>query len=145
MDNPIDKKVYRVVNGMMVKKMSYTIIKVIEPQDTANNDWCNHYIIKSKSGYEVEVREYDVVFAPNDTLAEDEKICQFLNDNECPAEEIYSNGIVVAIQVNGDWKHSHGWCNVLMGYLGYELKAEQVTEENGSDWYESIHYYKKVK
>lgn len=143
MEEVIGKKVYRIVNGKMVTKTTYTIVKLIDFEHS--NDWCQHYIIKSDKGYKIEVRECDAVFIPNDNLAEDDRICQFLNDNEVYVDEIYSNGIVVAIRVDGDWKHTHGWCKVLMGYLGYVFQGEQVTEDNDSDWYESIHYYKKVK
>ena len=133
----IGKKVYKIVNETMITDKVYTIEKVKSYDKT--QDWCQHYILNDGT----EIREVDVVEVPNDTLEEDEKICQFLKDNECYTDEVYTNGPIIAVRIDGDWKHSHGWCNVLMGYLGYKFICERVTEEDGSDWYESVHLYKK--
>lgn len=43
----------------------------------------------------------------------------------------------------GDWKHSHAFCNYLLSQKGYKLEDEEVTEEDGSDCYSSIHIYIK--
>ena len=43
----------------------------------------------------------------------------------------------------GDWKHDHLCCDHIMRENGYTLINEVVTEENGSDTYSSIHYYRK--
>lgn len=43
----------------------------------------------------------------------------------------------------GDWKHSHAFCNYLLSQKGYKLEDEEVTEEDGSDCYSSIHTYIK--
>lgn len=43
----------------------------------------------------------------------------------------------------GDWKHDHIFCDHIMRENGYTLINEVVTEEDGSDCYSSIHYYKK--
>lgn len=46
----------------------------------------------------------------------------------------------------GDWKHSHARLDYVMKhYLGYTLIKEQVTEEDGSDTYSSVHYYIKTE
>lgn len=44
----------------------------------------------------------------------------------------------------GDWKHDHLCCDHIMKENGYTLINEVVTEEDGSDTYSSIHYYKKL-
>ena len=68
------------------------------------------------------------------------RIAKFLEDNGVYAE-VYIHNIIVNVSINGDYKHEHGWGDVLMGYLGYKKVNEEVTEENGSDWYGSIHHY----
>ena len=44
----------------------------------------------------------------------------------------------------GDWKHSHLLLDNAMKDLGYKKTYEEVTEEDGSDCYSSIHYYEKI-
>ena len=52
----------------------------------------------------------------------------------------------VAINVEwGDWKHDHGYIDYLMEENGFINLGECVTEENGSDCYSSIHFYRKIK
>jgi hypothetical protein len=41
----------------------------------------------------------------------------------------------------GDWKHEHGHADYIMRNNGFEKVGEQITEEDGSDCYSSIHYY----
>lgn len=43
----------------------------------------------------------------------------------------------------GDWKHDHLYCDHIMRENGYILINEDVIEEDGSDTYSSIHYYRK--
>jgi len=43
----------------------------------------------------------------------------------------------------GDWKHDHGYMDYLMHENGYVKFNEEYTEEDGSDCYSSIHYYRK--
>jgi len=42
----------------------------------------------------------------------------------------------------GDWKHDHAYADQVMGSCGFKFIGEMVTNENGSDCYSSIHYYK---
>ena len=142
-ENPIGQKVYEIVgdelNRKMDTKLKYTIVKVKDYKES--NDWCNHYIIRDYKGNKKEIREFDCVIAPkNNYSREDERIARFLEDNGVYAE-VYKSAIIVHVEINGDWKHEHGWGDVLMGYLGYKKLGEEVTEENGSDWYGSIHKY----
>ena len=54
-------------------------------------------------------------------------------------------GNEVQIEISwGDWKHSHRHLDNLMSNLGYIKDDEELTEEDGSDTYSSIHYYKRV-
>lgn len=139
----IGSKVCELVGDEFSKKMNtektFIVVKVKGYDEV--DDWCQHYIIRDKDGNEKEIREVDCVATPReDCSCEDERIAKFLDDNGVCAE-VYTPHIIVNVLINGDWKHEHGWGDVLMGYLGYKKVNEEVTEENGSDWYGSIHRY----
>ena len=90
-----NKRVFKLVKtSNYTEKMdvstSYTIVKTITYPDV--KDWCNHYIIKDDNGNEEEVREVEVVFAPNFSLPEEQMVNYYLNDNELYANEIYRYG-----------------------------------------------------
>lgn len=43
----------------------------------------------------------------------------------------------------GDWKHDHIWCdNLITSILGLKLDNAVVTEEDGSDCYSAMRFYK---
>lgn len=139
----IGSKVCELVGGEFSKKMdtekTFIVVKVKGYDEV--DDWCQHYIIRDKDGNEKEIREVDCVATPRENCScEDERIAKFLEDNGVYAE-VYTPHIIVNVLINGDWKHDHRWGDVLMGYLGYKKVNEEVTEENGSDWYGSIHRY----
>ena len=139
----IGSKVCELVGDEFSKKMitekTFIVVKVKDYDEV--DDWCQHYIIRDKDGNEKEIREVDCVATPRENCScEDERIAKFLEDNGVYAE-VYTPHIIVNVLINGDWKHQHGWGDVLMGYLGYKKVNEEVTEENGSDWYGSIHRY----
>ena len=52
------------------------------------------------------------------------------------------NGLYCILIEWGDWKHSHSYCENVMRELGYTFEGETIVEENGSDCYSSVHYYK---
>ena len=139
----IGSKVCELVGNEFSKKMNtekaFIVVKVKDYDEV--QDWCQHYIIRDKDGNEKEIREVDCVATPRENCScEDERIAKFLEDNGVYAE-VYTYYNNVNVSINGDWKHEHGWVDVLMGYLGYKKVNEEVTEENGSDWYGSIHRY----
>lgn len=139
----IGSKVCELVGNEFSKKMNtektFIVVKVKGYDEV--DDWCQHYIIRDKDGNEKEIREVDCVATPRENCScEEEKIAKFLEDNGVYAE-VYTPHIIVNVSINGDWKHQHGWGDVLMGYLGYKKVNEEVTETNGSDWYGSIHRY----
>ena len=43
----------------------------------------------------------------------------------------------------GDWKHEHKRCDWILGEMGYELVTVDVTEDDGSDCYSALRYYRK--
>lgn len=77
------------------------------------------------------------------------EIVKLLSDNNIWAE-VGVNPIsdMIEIEINwGDWKHEHLRTDYLVGtYLNsngiHFMKSEQETENDGSDTYSSIHYYK---
>ncbi len=143
----IGNKVYELVGDEFSKKMNTEKVFIVVNVKDCNEvqDWCQHYIIRDNDGNEKEIREVDCVATPRENCScEDERIAKFLEDNGVCAE-VYINRIIVNVFINGDWKHEHGWGDVLMGYLGYKKVNEEVTEENGSDWYGSIHRYVLAK
>lgn len=55
-----------------------------------------------------------------------------------------NDGNIAALEVRGDWKHSHLYCDYLMErHLGYKFVSSKVTESDGSDWYTAIRIYVK--
>lgn len=72
-------------------------------------------------------------------------INNYLRENDADYDDIAVNNAEVEVSVSwGDWKHSHMYLDTLMNNLGYIKEDEDVTEEDGSDTYSSIHYYKRV-
>lgn len=75
-----------------------------------------------------------------------EKIESIFKANDLYAdvyESKFSNTICVEINW-GDWKHEHLRCKWLMSENGFEHIREEIIDENGSDCYSSIHYFKKI-
>lgn len=77
----------------------------------------------------------------------EDKIRELFFDAGLNYDEInYINGGMIAtLEVRGDWKHSHLYCDYLMSkHLGYKFVTEKVTESDGSDWYTAIRIYMKM-
>lgn len=76
---------------------------------------------------------------------------KMLNDHELWVEEIWSDDetenmpMIIRYEIDGDWKHDHLYSEYLIeNYLkekGYFATrgGEDVTFEDGSDWYKAIH------
>lgn len=146
-EKTIGKKVWLLIenqNGLQVAidTGDWTIV-AIKPYNEVK-DYCNHLVVKNDKGVEQEVREYNAIFVPDETLPELDMISRFLNDNGCGHDDVYHENEQLCVYISwGDWKHSFIWLDNLMRYIGYDLNDEEVTEENGSDCYSAIHYYKK--
>lgn len=148
-EKTIGKKVWLLIENqsgltVAIDKSDYTIM-AIKPYNEVK-DYCNHLVVRNANGLEQEVREYNAIFIPNPELQGDEQIHHFLSDNGLYPDDVYTNSEgITSVQISwGDWKHGHIWCDYLMRYLAYETYCEEeVTEENGSDCYSAIHYYKK--
>jgi len=80
---------------------------------------------------------------PLSEKTEDLKIETYLNDHKADFSEVNESpeGTIVIPISWGDWKHSHGYLDYLMGQLGYKCINEKITEEDGSDCYSADHYY----
>ena len=63
-------------------------------------------------------------------------IYEELNENE--------DGTISIHIEYGDWKHDHAYCDYLMKEKGWMLIGEDVTWEDGSDCYSSVHKYMKI-
>ena len=71
-------------------------------------------------------------------------IYKHLKENDADFDSIYFEDDVVSVSVEwGDWKHSHAFLDYIMKQIGYTLFDEQITEEDGSDCYSSVHLYRK--
>lgn len=58
---------------------------------------------------------------------------------------VYNDFDEIVVEIRwGDWKHDHLRTKFIMDELGYRQVSEEVTEEDGSDTYSSIHRYSKV-
>ena len=129
-------------SGFTLKsKKTFTLKEVKDGREF--NDWAEHYtIVDDESGQEISVREFNVIFAPEN----EDDLGRYLRLNECYADEVYDNNIgLKCVSISwGDWKHEHLWCKNLMEYLGYKEIGSKVTEEDGSDCYSAIHYFMKT-
>ena len=126
----------------------YTITEVVGvgctlPDGSINNDWCEHFIL-TKGKKTIDCKGYLAIITPDENLPIGRRVYEYLCDNGLSFDECSANEATAIVSITwGDWKHEHGFCNSLMKYLGYTLFKEAVTEENGSDTYSSIHYFKK--
>lgn len=74
------------------------------------------------------------------------EINKYLMENGIYAEYItnfHKIENIVIVSIDGDWKHDHGYLDYLMAEKGYKKVGEKVTNEDGSDWYESEHTFIK--
>ena len=73
-----------------------------------------------------------------------EQIQKRLNELDIFYTDIYCYGLCIAIKIEwGDWKHEHQYLDYIMkNEFGLDCCEEEETENDGSDCYSSIHYYK---
>ena len=91
-----------------------------------------------------EIGYYECIVLPDETIeCESQRISDYLSVNGIYGDFSDCDGTVEVEISWGDWKHDHAYCDHLMAYIGYKSDDEQVTEENGSDTYSSIHFYSK--
>ena len=58
-------------------------------------------------------------------------------------EEKVNNEVMLVAHIEwGDWKHDHRYLDYVMAELGYSVYKVDVTEEDGSDCYSALHYYR---
>lgn len=66
-----------------------------------------------------------------------------LSESPISFEDVYMEDFMLCVSISwGDWKHDHLCCRQLMQQLGYTFVREEVTEDDGSDAYSAVHYYK---
>lgn len=72
----------------------------------------------------------------------EEKIYEIMKENKLYGD-VSVNKNVAEIEISGDWKHEHLRLKFLM-LENFDIQEhnEVVIEEDGSDYYTSIHYFK---
>ena len=71
-----------------------------------------------------------------------DKVNKKFKNNSFTAEILDVNKKIVQINIDGgDWKHDHGFADYTMSVNGFKKVHEQITSEDGSDWYGSVHFY----
>jgi hypothetical protein len=124
----------------------------ILPNGKVNDDYDYHYLLLSEDGKtKTSVLNWYCVACPDEKREGADQIYNYLKDNGIYCEDVYTNKFYemekgeIAVSISwGDWKHDHGWCDMLMGYIGYDRVGLVVTEEDGSDCYSADHFYSKV-
>ena len=72
-----------------------------------------------------------------------EIIEKILRNNNISAEVHQKNNNVVEVEISwGDWKHDHMRAKYLLNNAGFEFISTIVTEEDGSDTYSAVHFFK---
>lgn len=76
----------------------------------------------------------------------DVKIQQILKAHDLYYEfDTFKDGTCSIAIEWGDWKHDHRYLDHLMTKNGFEVINEELTNEDGSDCYSSVHYYRLQK
>lgn len=77
----------------------------------------------------------------------EKQIREHLEENGFNPDSIFVNSMgIVEVEINwGDWKHDHIFCDRLMNGIGYVKVDEDITEDDGSDTYSSIHFFEVIK
>lgn len=76
-----------------------------------------------------------------------DKVRELLDKEKLYAIEVYEDedkfgNPLVAIEIEGDWKHDHLRAKWLMKEaFGAERVSTIVTKEDGSDFYTAVHYF----
>ena len=89
----------------------------------------------------------DVKFKLNERYEKRMKYCEkareALKELYCDVEPAMFGSDDVIVEIHwGDWKHSHLRADWLMEQAGFEFCGENVTEEDGSDCYSAMRFYK---
>ena len=88
---------------------------------------------------DIELCMPDQVYDKND---EPELKLQKLFDKANVYWEFWEDNGQINIDIDGDWKHDHGFCDNLMESLGYRKIDEFLLEPSEDDWYNARHIYK---
>ncbi len=73
----------------------------------------------------------------------EQDIKRIFKENELCYEYAVNNNGTIEVHIDwGDWKHDHLFIKYIMWKNHYRQINEVVTEEDGSDSYSSVHYFK---
>lgn len=130
------------------KGQKYLVVGVVEPHHTLpdgsiNNDWDNHLVLQAEDGAITSKMDCYCVVCPDESIKDiDRRIDKYLSDNMVYGDVYTTTEGQIMVYISfGDWKHEHGWCDELMGYIGYGYDDAIVTEEDGSDTFSAERYY----
>lgn len=79
-----------------------------------------------------------------DAADDDELKIQKLFEKAGQYWEFWSQDGQIYIDVDGDWKHDHIFCDNLMASLGYKKENEYLLEPSDDDCYNARHIYSKI-
>lgn len=86
----------------------------------------------------------DFIKSPDSDI--EKQVCEFLNACNWYHDVYTYNGLLAIEIIWGDWKHDHLAVDELVEKaFGLTCISKVTTEEDGSDCYSAIHYYKKIK
>ena len=144
----IKKKVWLLDEKYNLDKSTvYTIIGV----DATVTDWGTKipvYMLGDGTSNKEINRAFvsNCVFAPDNTLPEDEKVFRYLLDNEIYSEDVHfphDDGELHLTINNGDWKHSHQRADWLLAEIGYQHLNTIQCGDSEEDNFDAIHIYRK--
>lgn len=72
----------------------------------------------------------------------EDKICAILREIPANEESLEMQNKRFSVEIRGDWKHEHLHTDcILQETFGATLYSEEITEDDGSDFYTAIHTY----
>ena len=78
-------------------------------------------------------------------LSLQKKVDNVLKENKCWYDTWVNSDGTIEVNVEwGDWKHDHLFLEHIMSENNFKHIDEDVTEEDGSDTYSSIHTFRYV-
>ena len=122
------------------KTVQSVIDGIREAIDKMPDEWVAEFL-KVQNGDVVELVNESIIESENRDLINE--VDKLLNDNNLYYNVLDVEDGLIAIEVEGDWKHDHTYLNNFMQEHGFVFNGEDSVENNGTDFYISTHYFKK--
>ena len=147
-DKRVGKKVWVFEKNGWDEELNTSREWLVESINEPCGNFYDYHFIISDGDEKRDVMWFETVVVPEENEDEGLRIEKYLSGNGFYFDYIEEDEIldtpIFLVEVSwGDWKHEHGWLDSLMGHIGYELLQENVTEEDGSDCYSSVHVFIK--